>query len=277
MCGFPIMHLDKYLKVLVQQNKRFVALCEEFPIAKYSDINLRQFERRVSRVVTPGTLIDESFLNQYENNFLLSVSVLESTQIPTADTSTGLAWIDVSTGEFFSKVTDMKALRDDIARIGPREVILPRAMQHEIEHPIFDVLKEDEVVISFASESQPFGMQATPSEAPTISDEIVSTISPPSAYSLEESKAITLLTAYMRSTLLEHMPALLLPNKEIIDRRMQIDSHTIKALEIRENIREGGSKGSLLSVVKRTVTTSGTRLLSRWLCECFVESIMCFC
>lgn len=273
MCGFPLMHIDKYLKVLVQQNKRFVALCEEFPTQSSSNFNLKQFDRRVSRVVTPGTLIDESFLNQYENNFLMAVNYYNS---PSVDEKTplGLAWIDVSTGEFFSKVTDMKTLRDDVTRIGPREVILPLFLENAESNPILQALKEDESFIVFSSLDEPPVMETTTSSSstddmPAISDEMTPTELPISlAYTTEESSAIALLTSYMQSTLLDHMPTLTLPNKELNSQRMQIDSHTIKALEIRENIREGGTKGSLLSVVKRTVTSSGTRLLSRWLCMC---------
>ena len=63
MCGFPIMHLDKYLKILVQQYKKPVALCEEFrKLAEgASAVSKPTFERRVVRILTPGTLIDESF------------------------------------------------------------------------------------------------------------------------------------------------------------------------------------------------------------------------
>ena len=60
------------------------------------------------------------------------------------------------------------------------------------------------------------------------------------------------------------------PIRDIADGRMQIDAHTLKSLEIRENLRDGGTAGSLMSVVKRTVTTGGTRLLSRWLCRLMI-------
>ena len=62
MAGFPIMHLHKYLKILVQDHSRLVALCEEFP--KDPAVGAKAgFDRRVVRIVTPGTLIDEPFLN----------------------------------------------------------------------------------------------------------------------------------------------------------------------------------------------------------------------
>ncbi|KAJ3922978.1 muts domain V-domain-containing protein [Lentinula edodes] len=269
MCGFPLLHMDKHLKVMVQQHKRFVAVCEEFP--KYTALGAREFERRVVRVITPGTLIDESFLNQYENNYLLAVSVPEgdSAKNPTL----GLAWIDVSTGEFYSKRSSHESVRDDIARIGPREILLDKIMETQISHPTMKVVTEESSVVSFVapSHSQQSSSQAYKPETANVTDEIVTaqngSPATPFLYTPEETCAIDLLTTYLRANLLEHMPILSLPNREDTEARMQIDSHTIKALEIRENIREGGVRGSLMSSVKRTITSSGTRLLARWLCS----------
>ncbi|GAW09330.1 dna mismatch repair protein [Lentinula edodes] len=286
MCGFPLLHMDKHLKVMVQQHKRFVAVCEEFP--KYTALGAREFERRVVRVITPGTLIDESFLNQYENNYLLAVSVPEgdSAKNPTL----GLAWIDVSTGEFYSKRSSHESVRDDIARIGPREILLDKIMETQISHPTMKVVTEESSVVSFVAPShsvdgtdnlsarspsstqkQQSSSQAYKPETANVTDEIVTaqngSPATPFLYTPEETCAIDLLTTYLRANLLEHMPILSLPNREDTEARMQIDSHTIKALEIRENIREGGVRGSLMSSVKRTITSSGTRLLARWLCS----------
>ena len=73
MCGFPVIQLQRHLKALVQQNHRFVALCEEFarPVPPGTKPS---YDRRVVRIVTPGTLIDEPFLNHYENNYLMAIS-----------------------------------------------------------------------------------------------------------------------------------------------------------------------------------------------------------
>lgn len=78
--------------------------------------------------------------------------------------------------------------------------------------------------------------------------------------------SIDVLHTFLRANLLDYMPFTLSPKHETGHNRMQIDSHTIRALEIRESMSEGGTKGSLLSVIKRTTTSSGTRLLARWLC-----------
>lgn len=283
MCGFPLAHTDKYLKVLVQQNKRFVAMCDEFP--RYTKQGVKEFDRRVTRVITPGTLIDEPFLNPYENNFLLAISTPEDTSSiaasHTAEMRIGLAWIDVSTGEFFSKPSTYDSLRDELARIGPRETVVNERLKTEKNHPISQALAEEENFVSYISHQDctaargagrcPGGASIIEAIGSSQSDMMEDLSDKPTdretSYSLQETAAIGLLTAFLNANLLEYMPKLALPNQESIEARMHIDSHTIKALEIREGAREEGIRGSLLSAIKRTVTSGGTRLLTRWLCE----------
>jgi DNA mismatch repair ATPase MutS len=240
MCGFPLTHLDKHLKTLVQHQKRFVSMCEEFP--KYSKFGEKEFERRVTRIVTPGTLIDEPFLNTFENNYLLSVQ-------PSPDGPlVGLAWIDVSTGEFFSKESTVESLQDEFARIGPKEVVLPASVPDDPSHPVISLLKEESMFYSFAA------VQA-PADRSTSDDASI------------ESASIFLLSEYLHDNLLESAPVLESPTHETDSTLMQIDAHTIKSLEIREASYVGGTKGTLVSVIRRTTTDSGSRLLARRLCQ----------
>ncbi|KAG9013654.1 DNA mismatch repair ATPase msh1 [Tulasnella sp. 427] len=244
MAGFPLAHLDRHLKRLVQGHKRFAAICEEF---KRSD---GSFERRVVRVVTPGTLIDESFVNPFENNYLMALS-----PDPGSDDRVEMAWTDVATGEFFTQTVPLSSLPDEVARVRPKEVVLPEALRTATSHPIQKALVEESAAVSYIRAG--------------------TTAPKPADYKLptHETEAIALLTGFMKGSLLEHMPGerelstLLNSAQETGMGRLQMDSHTIKALEIREELREGGVSGSLMSVVKRTVTSSGTRLLERWLCS----------
>ncbi|RDX56044.1 hypothetical protein OH76DRAFT_1518636 [Lentinus brumalis] len=282
MCGFPLVQLNKYLKVLVQQHNRFVAMCEEFP--RSPSLGAKGgFDRRVVRIVTPGTLIDEPFLNPYENNYLLSIAAPEpasttasheantSLSSCTRSSAVGLAWIDVSTGEFYTKRTTVGALQDELVRISPREVILDERLSER--DPIRRAVSEENYFVSPFAVAERLGEACTTAAAEDLSpDDITSQIEAskeilPTSLSVEESGAVELLTGFMHANLLEHMPSLSAPSRESFTCRMQIDSHTVKALEIREGMREGGATGSLLSVIKRTVTSSGTRLLARWLCS----------
>lgn len=280
MCGFPLMHLDKYLRILVQQHNKFVAICEEFPRSPLLGAK-GGFDRRVTRIVTPGTLIDEPFINPYENNYLLTITVSPTTSnVPSSSTTAeivGLAWIDVSTGDFFARNVPIDGLRDELVRIGPKEIVLNDEMTQLPSHPIFKILSEEGFFISYHNPrlSEGANVPAEASTDTTGADDLTTQINASMAGSVLEGpevQAVELLTAFLQANLLEHMPKLSSPSRETVMGRMLIDAHTIKALEIREGMREGGTTGSLLSVIKRTVTSSGTRLLARWLCESCLEN-----
>jgi DNA mismatch repair ATPase MutS len=256
MCGFPLNQLDRHLKTLVQSCNRFVALCEEFPPTGAGE----EFTRRVVRVITPGTLIDESFLNKCENNYLLSISSSGTGRF-------GLAWIDVSTGEFYSQSTMLECLRDDICRIGPREVILAKDSDGGIDPDVRNALADEASITTTIVDALDSSSDAAPLPAPGEQEIDPQDISAPLSYTGEELQAIRFLNSVLQSRLLEHMPILSSPIRQNVSARMQIDSHTIYALEIKEAMREGGTHGSLLNTIRRTVTSGGTRLLSRWLCE----------
>jgi DNA mismatch repair ATPase MutS len=253
--------------MLVQQHKRFVALCEEFPRPQYEGPGL---ERRVVRVLTPGTLLDEPFLNTYENNYLLALSSVPATA-PATETTIGLAWIDVSTGEFFAKTTTETGLHDEIVRLGPREIVLDKGLEDEPSHPIRRALQEEGCFVSYIEQPDiPVAHEGSSNLSAPISasDDITGVDTPTlTGESNAETQSVRLLTSYLHTTMLEHMPRLSAPRREQDSGRMHIDAHTLTALEIRESMREGGGvAGSLLAVVKRTVTNGGTRLLARWLC-----------
>ena len=256
MCGFPIVYLHKYLKVLVEKYKKCVAMCEEFlkePLRGPKG----GFDRRVARIITPGTLIDEPFLNADENNYLLSIGTRGP--IESAAQIVGLSWIDVSTGEFFTKECTVESLRDELVRIAPREVVMDNGIAGDSHlTTALEVMDQEGIVFSLVTpkltEKQTFGpLQVS---EPTNS-----------LLSKSESAAVKLLTTFLHENLLESMPKLAQPSREFSEGRMEIDSHTVKGLEIRESMREGGTAGSLLNVIKHTITPGGTRLLVRWLCK----------
>ncbi|KAI0004084.1 muts domain V-domain-containing protein [Russula compacta] len=264
MCGFPVIHLQKHLNTLVQQNGRFVALCEEF--ARSVPPGTRpSYDRRVVRIVTPGTLIDEPFLNHCENNYLMAISPAASPSF-TEHNDMSLAWIDVSTGEFFTKSTTVENLYDDIVRLHPREVVLPRKMESVHPCPVREMLRGECTVVSYFDTATLAHLRSPPQPVPV--PDVSVNASPPTAsiFSSQENSAVSLLTVYLQSNLLEYMPSLSAPSK-VTETRMEIDAHTLKSLEIREGVHEGGTIGTLLSCVKRTVSSSGTRLLSRLLCS----------
>ena len=251
MAGFPLFQLDKYLKVLVQEKGRLVAICEEF---KEGDT----FQRRVSRVVSPGTLIDERFLDAFSNNFILSIS-------RTSSNTFGLAWLDVSTSDFHtSTCVDARALRDEIVRIQPREVVF---VDNTFRRTDAGAQSDDALLY----------------EALDTADASVATISPPSEHEQHdalqytpelhtdaEREAIAVLTVYLQTRLMDHMHGLGIDTTEArapTEQVMHLDAQTLGALEIREMTRDGSVRGSLVSILRRTTTQGGARLLTQWITQ----------
>ena len=108
-------------------------------------------DRKVSRIITPGTLIDENFMDPFTNNYVLAIHIEEASKVSSDPPSipelallpVGLAWMDLSTGQFFTQSTDLSALPSFLARIGPREIVLDEDLQASKDHGIFTVLAED--------------------------------------------------------------------------------------------------------------------------------------
>ncbi len=208
--------------------------------------------RKVARVVTPGTLLDESWLSGHESRYLLAISLGE---VGEEGGPLYLAYADVSTGEFFTKAGGTGDIEDELARIAPREVVLDTSLLDAWKGGekgpggLLDLLRVLGVHVSFAA-SKPGGL---------------------------EREAISLLRHHLEFALRDRMPAL--PeegfSRESQSTQMHIDAATLQALEIRHALRPGGlvgahssplsAKGTLLSVLSRTVTDSGHRLLKRTL------------
>lgn len=262
MAGFPIFQLEKYLKILVLEKGLLVAIAEEFREGQ-------EIARRVSRVVSPGTLIDEKFLDPFVNNFIVGISAKEGRY--------GLAWLDVGTADFNTAVCeDFEGLRDEIARIGPREVVIDAstitATENDSSEGQEGVVKLDIRELVTDSSVYVSHFQAPPPSSPPTSPATDSTALDP-----VERATVSTLLSYLRTRLLdqsESLSSLSLsrPSHQRLESVMQIDTHTLTSLEIKESLHQIGPssttiRGSLFSVLRRTVTKGGTRLLSQWLCN----------
>ncbi|KAJ7372929.1 MutS protein 1 [Desmophyllum pertusum] len=109
MAGFPVRSLDSWLTTLVQQGFQ-LAICPQFP--DKTPAKSRLLHREVIRLVTPGTLLDPL---KPDANYLMSIA-----QGP--DSSLGLAWLDVSTGDFHLGVSSLANVEEDLSRVNPAEV-----------------------------------------------------------------------------------------------------------------------------------------------------------
>lgn len=234
------------------------------------------FDRKVTRIITPGTLIDEKFMDPYENNFLLAIHVgepewadtqpsatfanprHEETSLPVSTPSTvGLAWLDLSTGDFFTQVATMASLPSAIARIGPREIVLDKPWEELKRSGLHAVLEEDRhLVTTLTTSPVPLPMSEW---TPMLECAVPKTVE--SLFTSKEVIAGSSLLQYLRTQLQGLNIKLQPPVRRQVEENMGLDRHSLRALEILETAREGLGKGSLLHAVRRTVTKGGARLL----------------
>ncbi|PWY62433.1 DNA mismatch repair protein Msh1 [Aspergillus eucalypticola CBS 122712] len=275
MAGFPFFQLDRFLKILVQDLNKYVAVSEEFPNA--AEDKLRSggllFDRKVARIITPGTLIDEKFMDPSENNFLLAVYIDKSSlkeQLKQQDASSsqqhvllsasqnvGLSWLDLSTGDFFTQVTTAQMLPSAIARIGAREILVDQGLQDVVGQELQLLIGHDQRLMTFfqfPKKVAPMARWEAMLEAP-VSDAAAET------FTREEVAAGYSLLEYIRVQLQGLNMKLQPPRRRHLDESMSIDRNSLRGLEILETARDGFGKGSLLHAVRRTSTKSGARLL----------------
>jgi DNA mismatch repair ATPase MutS len=275
MAGFPFFQLDRFLKILVRDLNKYVAISEEFPISISGKVKSGGllFDRRVARVVTPGTLIDEKFIDPYENNFVLALDIGRHTSEAVAklprdsdspdplsvppNSLVGLAWLDLSTGDFFTQVTTAALLPSAITRIGAREVILDQTLPHGLKQGIQALVGEDHHLVTFhqcgsdfVSMSEWIGMLEAPVAAHA-----------EDTFSEVEKLAGHRLLDYVRNRLQGLELKLQPPSRKRLDHALTIDRSSLRGLEVLETARDGLGKGSLLHAVRRTKTKSGARLL----------------
>lgn len=226
-CGFPVTLLGKYAVSMIETGHRVVVVDEFKDEEGY-------IERRVTRILTPGTAIDEGLVKLDQMNWVLAVGVVGE------DGQLDLAYRDISTGSSFTKLSTLEQLRDDILLIEPKEVVVSaRLADSPSGAAVLSLLKAEE-------EREPWIISSSTTSSPTDGAESV-------------------LSEYLASTFLATPPPKTTPTHVDPASFLQMDSVTLKSLEIRHSLR-GGVSGSLISTIRRTVTPGGARLLAERLC-----------
>lgn len=243
MCGIPWHASDNYFGRLVKAGFK-VALVEQMETPQQAKQRGHKYiERKVIRVLTPGTLTDENLLTPKKSNFLISI-------VPLSESKFDLAGCDISTGEFFIGETD--SVFDDMIRINPAEIIYPEkdAEKQVIKNlreiykttPVYEKLylrSDINLIVSHV-----FGGNAKTDNSGDIS-------------------AIRLLAGYLFNTQRGANISFRAPYSFKSGRQLLIDSSTWKSLEIDAPINEGGI--CLLDVLDRTKTANGARKLRSYL------------
>ena len=251
MCGVPTERADEYLHKLIAQGHR-VAVCDQLEDpAEAKKRGAKSVVRRdVVRLVTPGTLTEDSLLDAMRNNYLVAIvrtraSVGERTRF-------GLAFLDMSTGEFH--LTESDNIAAELARLEPGEIIVSDALYGDPElapllrtlpvtplgRDVFDGATAERRLASFfaVATTQAFG-----------------------ALSRLELAAAAACVTYVERTQIGRRPPLSPPVREAEGATLAIDAATRANLELMRTLA-GETRGSVLSAIDRTVTAAGFRLLA---------------
>lgn len=247
MTGVPVRSVETYVERFIKAGYS-VVLCEQIGQA----VKSVRMERRATRIITPGTVTEESLLESGVNNFLLAV-------VPEGD-QCGLAWIDISTGYFKLANCQKAKIQDELARINPREVLLCSDSQgiksvidrmriccHTIDPSSFSSKKTGEVY------EQIFGQPDEPFDQ--------SLLAP---FDLLHLRASVHVLEYILQTQLDKRPYIEMPSMDDPKLTMRIDAASFKSLEILAG-NSSDTNASLLGTINETLTAAGSRLLSRWL------------
>ena len=251
MAGFPHHQLESYLHKLLKEGFR-VAVCDQVEDASQAKGLVK---REVTRVVTPGTITEDDLLDPKQNNHLVAILPM------TAAAPTGLAWLDVSTGQFFAMDVAPERLREELARLSPSECIGPESQAN-----------------SLAATLQRLG------NVPALSSRPDWTFDPRTAkaalgkhfgvssfagFGFDDSQiclpaagALLLYVQEMLKTDIRHIRRL---QPYFGNKVLQLDDVTRRSLELTKTLREGERYGSVLAAIDRSVTTMGARLLQEWL------------
>jgi DNA mismatch repair protein MutS len=252
MCGVPVHSHETYLTRLIRTGFK-VAVCEqtEDPAEAKKRGAKAVVNRAVARTITAGTLTEDTLLNANRNNYLVAVAEAEG--------GFGLAWLDMSTGEFHMQPVSQATLGSSLARLDPGEALIAdRLMQRddlaEILAPWWDSLTP---LPASRFDSQNGGKRLT---------EIfkVATLDAYGHFSRAELAAGGGLIDYVELTQQGKLPRIAPPTRLAAGEVMEIDAATRRNLELTQTL-SGERKGSLLNVIDQTVTGAGGRLLASWI------------
>lgn len=247
MCGVPAHSSESYLHKLINLGFK-VAVCDQLETVEeakkrgYKSI----VKRDVVRIVTPGTIIEESLLEDKSNNYLASITEKNNKY--------GIAWLELSTGKFFYSTSNLKTLDSDLSRIIPREILISDEMED-----IKLMLKNYK--ISITQHAQSF-FDYNRSYRTLCEFYKIKELKAIGDFTEGETIACGTLIEYIKVTQRGSIPRLEFPKTYRQQNFMLIDASARKNLEL-FSTQFGENNGSLISMIDNTVTASGGRLLKQ--------------
>jgi DNA mismatch repair protein MutS len=248
MCGVPVHAAEGYLLTLIRKGFR-VAIAEQMedPAEARKRGSKSVVRRDVVRLVTPGTLTEDSLLEARRHNYLAAFAEVRD--------EAALAWADISTGEFRVMPCPPARLAPELARLSPREVLISDAQAQIWAEAVADT---GAAMTALARSS----FDSAGSERRLCALYGVGSLDAFGSFGRAEVSAMGALVEYLDLTQRGKLPLLRHPVQENPGGTMQIDAATRRNLELTQAL-SGGREGSLLAAVDRTVTAAGARLLER--------------
>jgi len=264
MCGVPVERSEDYLHRLIGAGHR-VAVCEqtEDPAAARARGSKSVVKRAVIRLVTPGTLTEDTLLDARTNNYLLAIARARSSA---GGDRFGLAWIDISTSEFMVTECAGSELQATLARINPNEAVVTDALYSDSE---FSALLNELPAVTPLTRDVFDGSTA---ERRLCDYFAVATMDGLAAMSRLEATAAAAAVTYIDRTQVGKRPPLSPPAREATGSTMAIDPATRANLELTRTLA-GERRGSLLDAIDCTVTPAGSRLLAQRLAAPLTDSV----
>ncbi|MFX1368567.1 MAG: DNA mismatch repair protein MutS, partial [Promethearchaeota archaeon] len=255
MCGVPHHAVESYVAKLLEKGHT-VAVADQVEDASQAKGLVK---RDVVRVVTPGTVLESGMLEDSTNNYL--VALIQH------DDTIGIAAVDVSTGEFIA--TELKAsytseeILNELGRLKPTEILLPESASKQ--HGILEQLEEPGIKLTFRND---LDFSASSAEDRLKEQFGVATLD---GYGLG-NKAVALgaagaILAYLEQVHRANASTLTGIRTYTTAAFMVVDSTTQRNLELIKNARDGSSRGTLLSVLSKTITSMGKRKLKQWILQ----------
>ena len=263
MCGVPVHASETYLQRLIKKGFR-VAVCEqtESPAEARKRGYKSVVRREVVRTVTPGTLTEDNLLDARGRNFILSIA-------QTLAGDFALAWADISDGMFFVCDVSKDRLPSELSALSPREIVLPEKLY---QMPDFMASLPLEGTALTPQPSTKFDTRASERRLKDRFD--VKSLEGFGSFSKAEISAAGALLDYLELTQAGNPVQLSPPQSRVASGFMAIDPATRASLEI-DKTQKGQRLGSLLSVIDKTVTGPGARLLSDRLARPLVDVTSC--
>jgi len=249
LAGFPHHAIDNYLPKLVRAGFR-VAVCEQLEDPKFAKGIVK---RDVVEIVTPGVAINDKLLDHKKNNYLLAIYL--------EDEIAGLAFTDISTGEFQCYQVDRRNLNQQINLINPSEILIPKRYKNELEPSIqkqlsnVRITKIDDWIFSYD-----YGVDLLKAHFNTKNLK---------GFGIENLNSAVCAAGAALNYLRETQKANLTHINKITrfnpSDYMILDYSTKKNLEIVFTIQQGERDGTLISILDKTITAMGGRMLKKWI------------